>query len=135
MIFDRAALWMTVLGVVVVISSARSRDSAREGLAMALALWTGAGLLRLCGGPSVSRIVVAAALVLIRRVVTASLVRKRGRETSPPAAARPSPSDATVIPRTQASSREGLERWRRAREWSTSYARRASQHTPDASAP
>jgi hypothetical protein len=76
-ILDRAAVWITLCGVVVVIASVRNARTLREGLAMGLMLWTAAGLLRLAASPDWPRIVVAAVVVVLRRVVTQGLARSR----------------------------------------------------------
>jgi hypothetical protein len=66
-LLNQAALLVSAGGLAAVaISIARRRY--RIGLAFALDLWMGAGLLLLSGGPGWDRIAVAAGVLVVRRI-------------------------------------------------------------------
>ena len=69
--FDEASLVLVVAGVFVVMMSLSLGARWRMGAGITMELWTAAGLLRLAGDPSWSRIATAAAIVAVRRVVLA----------------------------------------------------------------
>ncbi len=69
---DSAATVVTAAGLVCgLVATATGRW--RSGLAMALDLWTAAGLLRLSGAPDTRRLLSAASIVAVRQVVARGL--------------------------------------------------------------
>jgi len=73
-LLDALAVALTATGLVALGAGAVS-GAWRPGLAMALELWLGAGLLRLAGPPSWPLVATAATLVAVRRLLVRSLSR------------------------------------------------------------
>jgi len=71
-LLDAIAVALTAAGLVALGAGAVS-GAWRPGLAMALELWLGAGLLRLAGPPSWPLVATAATLVAVRRLLVRSL--------------------------------------------------------------
>ncbi len=72
-LFDDLSAVVTVAGLLCLAAALRRPGHWRAGLGMAVELWTAAGLLRLAGTLTWSRIATVAAIVAVRRVVTATL--------------------------------------------------------------
>ena len=68
-----AAMVLTAGGVICAAWAVAFTGAWRSGLAMALDLWMAAGLLRLTGEPAVTDLLVAASIVVVRRVVAVGL--------------------------------------------------------------
>ncbi|MGA5039991.1 DUF1622 domain-containing protein [Streptomyces capoamus] len=68
-----AAVLITGLGIVAASAACRVTHTARGGLAVVLDFLTAAGLVRLAGEPSWDSIVLAAAVITLRKVLGASL--------------------------------------------------------------
>lgn len=74
-LLDATSLALAAAGLLALAGSVRLLPHWRLGLAIALELWTAAGLMRLAGEPSWKRIATVASIVAIRRLATA---RKSG---------------------------------------------------------
>lgn len=68
---DALAMVVMGAGVAVLLLAATLRACWRSAVPVALELWVAAGLLRLCGEPTWARVGTAAALVLVRTLITA----------------------------------------------------------------
>lgn len=64
-----AALGIAAAGVLCLALVLSRRVEWREGVPMAVELWTGAGLLRLAGDPDWPQIALAAAIILVRQLI------------------------------------------------------------------
>ncbi|MBF5045487.1 hypothetical protein FGE12_23975 [Aggregicoccus sp. 17bor-14] len=73
-LFDTLALLASMAGLACALAGTAAR-APRAGLAMMLDLWVAAGLLRLAGAPDWRRVLAAALLVLVRKLVTRALAR------------------------------------------------------------
>jgi hypothetical protein len=71
---DSISIVLAAAGVIVLGVAFTFGASWRAAIPIALELWTGAGLLRLVGEPSWARIVTAAAIILIRRLILSRAV-------------------------------------------------------------
>jgi hypothetical protein len=68
-IFDALSIALAGAGMIVLALSPAFASRWRSGVPIALELWTGAGLLRLAGEPSWSRVATAALIVCVRRLI------------------------------------------------------------------
>jgi hypothetical protein len=74
-LFDALSLLVSAAGVVVAVLGAATTGRLRDGLPMMLDLWVAAGLLRLTGEPDANRLLAAALLLAVRKLVTHALSR------------------------------------------------------------
>jgi hypothetical protein len=84
-VLDALALAISAAGIAIAMIAASATGQARAGILPLLELWTAAGLLRLAGAPSWSRIASVAAVIAIRKLVMVGLRR------STPTSAGPAP--------------------------------------------
>jgi hypothetical protein len=75
--YDALALALAASGVLAALLAGAVTREPRAGFPMMLELWTAAGILRLLGGPAWGRIVSAAVVIVLRRIVTSSLGERR----------------------------------------------------------
>lgn len=91
---DAAAQTIAALGVLVLVAGLCVGARFRLALPVALELWTAAGLLRLSGTPSWSRVATAATVVAVRHMILwrrrgetkVEGIRQRGKKGPPPSA-------------------------------------------------
>jgi uncharacterized membrane protein len=77
-----AAVLITALGIVAAAGACRMTHTMRGGLAVLLDFLTAAGLLRLAGEPSWDSVILAAAVITLRKLLGASLHRSRPGQTT-----------------------------------------------------
>lgn len=77
-----AAVLITALGLVAAAAAWRLTHTVRGGLAVLLDFLTAAGLLRLAGEPSWDSVILAAAVIALRKLLGASLHLSRLNQTT-----------------------------------------------------
>lgn len=73
---DMSSAAFAAAGVIVLLLAALFRLRWESVVPVTLELWTAAGLLRLMGEPTWSRIAAAASIVMIRRLITPALMQR-----------------------------------------------------------